>query len=243
MALGDATTAQPNTGGINWASIIPLLAGAGMDISSLIQGTDTKNAATAANLANPLIPLQGQALGQLGSFLTDPSSVLKDPAFQAAEQLGAENISRQAGAAGMAGSGNRLADLFKFGETAGLGYEQQRFDQLMGVLRPSPAAGQFFMQGQQGKQDTIADLLRQLFGGAGGASLLPSILKMITGGGGGGGDLTGINDSGGITAGGLDTGGTLGDLQPIDFGGGAGTGDFFTGGSGDMFQIIDQIGG
>lgn len=232
--MPDATIAYPvstigsqqtQAGGVDWGAILGSLGTAGLDIYNLISGKPTQTASTAANLANPLIPAQPQALGQLQQFLTDPSSVLKDPAFVAAEQLGAENISRQAGAAGMASSGNRLADLFKFGQTSGLAYEQQRFNQLMDVLRPSPQAGQFYLGGQGAKQQSIADLVHQLLGGAGGAGsgLISQIIKGFSGGGGGGFDLSGLDMSG--------ASGVAGDIGSVeipgyDFGGGSDIIDF-----------------
>jgi hypothetical protein len=244
--LSEATTAQPNStgGGIDWASIIPGLANAGLDLYSIFGKGPQNTINNAMNVADPRLPLQGQARDQLSAFLTDPSSVLKDPAFLAAENLGAENISRQAGAAGMANSGNRLADLFKYGETAGLNYEQQRFNQLMSILQPAnTGAANIALGGAQGKTSAISDLIKTLFGGAGGQvpGLASQLIKFFSGGGGP--DLTSLLTSGGINAGSLDTGGTLSDLQTIDYGGGSGLGDFFTGGSGDMFQMIDVLGG
>lgn len=244
MAIGDATTAQPNSP-VDWSAILGSLASGGLDIYNLVSGKPQQTASTAANIANPLIPAQPQALSQLQKFLTDPSSVLQDPAFQAAEQLGAENISRQAGAAGMASSGNRLADLFKFGQTAGLGYEQQRFNQLMDVLRPSPQAAQIYLGGQGAKQGSVADLIHQILGGAGGSvGLLPAIIKMLTGGGASGGaDLSTLLSQGGIDMAGLDAGGTLGDLASTTTPDTGLLDNFFTGGSGDVFQMIDVLGG
>jgi hypothetical protein len=250
--MADTTTAGTAT--IDWSSLIKNLSTSGLDIYSLLTGQDKNNANAAIQIADPILPAQGQALGQLQQFLTDPSKSLQDPAFQAVEQLGAENISRQAGAAGMGASGNRLADLFKFGETSGLQYENQKFNQLMDVLKGSPAAAGILTQGQRNQQNTIGDLLASLFGGGGVggiAQALPQLFKLLTGGGGTP-DLTSIIDKGGITGGGLDVGGSLGDIStPGDIAGSWGAGDFatgldpgwFQGGTGDIFQIVDTLGG
>jgi hypothetical protein len=145
-----------------------------------------------ASMADPWAPNRARYQGELNTFMTDPSSVLKDPAFLAAEGVGAENISRQAGAAGMSGSGNRLADLFKFGQSSALDFEQQKFKQLSdlaGVNAGSPvaAAGYDFLgKNMQGTNLStgLAGILNMLgLGGAGGSGL-QALLKMFGGGGG-----------------------------------------------------------
>jgi hypothetical protein len=185
----------------------------GLDLWNIISGKSQGAASTASNIASPTLPLQPQARTDMAAFMADPSSVLKDPAFLAAENLGAENISRQAGAAGMANSGNRLADLFKFGETSGLAYENQRYNQLLGLLQPSPAAGNMYLSGQQGKQGSIADLIKQMLGSAGSPGAIAQIIRMMSGGGG---------DSlpwGGPDQGSFDLSGVgVGDGTGIDFG-------------------------
>jgi hypothetical protein len=264
--------ADTTTGGgtIDWNSLLSGLSTAGLDIYSLLTGQDKKNSAAAIQIADPILPAQGQALGQLQQFLTDPSKSLQDPAFQAVEQLGAENISRQAGAAGMGASGNRLADLFKYGETSGLAYENQKFNQLMDVLKGSPSAAGILTQGQRNQQNTIGDLLASLFGGggvAGIASALPQLFKMLTGGGDGTdvGTGTGVPDLNTIidqaTGGGLEdtsgfwnqgpfgpdpTGISTGDQNIIsDSLGQGGFGDIFSFSSGgpDLGSIFSSIGG
>lgn len=234
MALPLATPYSGDSSGLNLGGV----AGAGLDIWSLLTGQSGKNANAAIKLADPIAPAQGQALGQLQQFLTDPSSVLKDPAFLAAENLGAENISRQAGAAGMASSGNRLADLFKFGQTAGLGYENQRFNQLMQVLQGSPAAAGILTAGQDAKTGQLGDLFQQLFGSSGGAAggLLGGLIKGILGGGGGGGggSIPGMGDLG---VGGGSTGFDIFGNDTLSGGYGPGYGD------NPMNDILSSMGG
>jgi len=223
----------------------------GLDIWSLLTGQDKSLANQAMQIAAPMLPLQGQALSQAGQFLTDPSSFLKDPAFQAAEQIGAENISRQAGAAGMASSGNRLADLFKYGTSMGLGFEQQKWQQLMDVLKGSPDAAKLLLGGQAAKQGTIGDLITRLLGGGGVSGLLGQLGGLFSGGGSdlfnapvdwsslGGGDFFSTPSAGDIFTGNVLGGGADQTLPGI-------IGDITGGGGGipDLSNIIkDVIGG
>ena len=88
------------------------------NIISLIMGTDKNNASTVANIADPFASQRPQYMDDLSAFMKDPSSIFNDPAFTAAEGVGAENIARTAGAAGMGNSGNKLASLYSFGESS-----------------------------------------------------------------------------------------------------------------------------
>lgn len=225
-------------------------------IISLISGlSGQKDWTTIANRADPWGPQRGQYQDQLNAFMQDPSSVLKDPAFLAAENLGAENISRQAGAAGMAGSGSRLADLFKFGQTQGAAFEQQKFNQLQelaGVNAGSPAAaagieakgletqGTNLATGLAGVIPMIAQLLGLAPTAAGG---LVSSLQKLFGGGGGTNPITDPNAPGFI--GPPDYSGVDTSIGPPDFSSvdtSIGPPDFsnlFGGGGGIDFSSID----
>ena len=261
MALGDATIAVPNSTG---SSQLPQDIGTILSLIGGIQGSGDLQ--KIAQTADPWGPQRGQYQTKLNDFMANPASIFTDPAFQAAENVGAENISRQAGAAGLASSGNRLAELFKFGQSSALDFEKQKFNELAdlaGVNAGSPVAaaglatgalqtqGQNLATGISGIIPLIASLLGlNTGGGLGGllGSAGSAIGKLF---GGGSPDLSTLLDQGGINAGSLDTGGTLGDLQTIDFGSGGGTvGDmapvldgFFQGGSGDIFQWTDTLGG
>jgi hypothetical protein len=257
--MPEATTAVPNTTG---TAQLPQDIGS---IISLITGlTGSPDANKIADSADPWAPNRQQYMDQLNAFMKDPGSIFTDPAFQAAQKVGAENISRQFGAAGMGASGNRLADLFSFGQSSALDFEKQRFNELSnlaGVNVGSPVAAAGLKLGNLQTQGSnlanglagVLPLLASLFGlntGGGLAGLAGSIGKLF-GGGGGGIDISKLLDQGGITAGGLDTGGTLGDIMtPGDVAGVSGPGDFgsvldgfFQGGSGDIFQMTDVIGG
>lgn len=205
-------------------------------IISLISGlSGTSGYNKLAAMADPWAQNRPQYQTELNKFMADPSSIFQDPAFQAAQQVGAENISRQAGAAGMAGSGNRLADLFSFGQSQALGFENQKFNQLAqlaGVNAGSPvAAAQIGAQGLQTQGTNLATglagvipMILQMLGMGGQGGGLGGIISQLFGGGGlgsgvVGGDLTGI---GGLTSGDLTgVGGLIGDL-----GGGDGLGGF-----------------
>ena len=181
--MPDTTTP---TSTIDWSSLIKNLATAGLDLNSILKNQGPNEAANAIKIADPILPAQGQALDQLQQFLTDPSFIFKDPAFQAAEKVGAENISRQAGAAGMGYSGNRLADLFTYGQSSGLQFENQKFNQLMQILKGSPDAAKIYQTGQDTKKGSIGDLIASLLGAGGNlAGPLSSLFKMLTGGGDG----------------------------------------------------------
>lgn len=217
--MADATTAQP----VGSNTQLPLDIGS---IISLITGiTGNSGATSIAQSADPWAPNRGAYMDQLNAFMKDPSSVLKDPAFTAAENVGAENISRQAGAAGMANSGNRLADLFTFGQTAGLNFENQKFQQLQqlaGVNAGSPVAAAGLQLGALQNQGTnlttglagVLPMIMQLLGlggGTPGAGGLVSMLQNMFGGGGGS-----INPDGSINWGSTGTG-------PADASGGPGS--------------------
>ena len=241
--MADATTANPNQTTQDIGSIISLIMGL----------TGSPDANKFAQMADPWAPNRPKYQTELNTFMDNPASIFTDPAFQAAENLGAENISRQAGAAGMAGSGNRLADLFKFGQTSGLEFEKQRFNELedlAGVNAGSPVAAAKLLLDNLKNQGTnlttglsgVLPMLLQLLGiggGSGGGGLVNVIKKMF----GGGTDLSTLLDQGGINAGNLDVGGTLGDLESGTTGDSGLLDNFFTGGSGDVFQMIDVLGG
>lgn len=151
-----------------------------------------------ANRADPWGPNRERYQGELNAFMTDPSSIFQDPAFQAAQRVGSENISRQAGAAGMSASGNRLADLFRFGQSSGLDFERQRFGELAnlaGVNAGSPAAAAGIQAHGLQTQGTnlasglggILPMIMQLLGmgGGSGAGGMGDIISRLFGGGGG----------------------------------------------------------
>jgi hypothetical protein len=202
--MADATTAFPNTTGTaqlptDIASIISLITG--------LTGSDKANAI--AQGADPWGPQRSQYQTQLNAFMKDPSSIFTDPAFQAAQRVGAENISRQAGAAGMGASGNRLADLFSFGQSSALDFEKQRFNELSdlaGVNAGSPVAAAGLQLGNLQTQGSnlangiagVIPLIASLLGlnTSGGLAGLAGSIGKLFGGSGDGFDLSGLDMSG-----------------------------------------------
>jgi hypothetical protein len=145
-----------DTGGIN---ITP------QDIAALYglihggTGGATSDANKVADAADPYRSQRAQWQQPIVDLMKDPSSILKDPAFQASLNLGLENTSRAAGAAGMGLSGNRLADLQKYGQSAGYSAIQTKLknlEDLAGVNSGSPAAAAKAIE--QGKTNTMADV-------------------------------------------------------------------------------------
>src|SRR5262249_35182888 len=135
--------------------------------------------------------------------LQNPAAIFNDPAFRAAEGVGAENVARLSGAAGMGNSGNKLADLFKFGTSFAMDFRNQKINQLLQMLQGSPKAAALEGSETAGQEKTIGDLIATLFGGGGVGGVfnkLPNLWKLISGGDGGGG-------FGGTPAPGTDPGG------------------------------------
>ena len=181
--MADATTANPNQLTQDIGSILSLITGL----------TGNKDFKDIAKIADPWGPQRSQYQDQLNAFMKDPGSIFTDPAFQAAQRVGAENISRQAGAAGMGSSGNRLADLFSFGQSSALDFEKMKFNelsQLAGVNAGSPADAAKIIEDALKTQGTnlttgitglISSILSGLVPGAAGG--LAGIIQKIIGGG------------------------------------------------------------
>ncbi len=189
---------SPSTGsGLDYGAILSALAAAGIDISNLANNKAPHVGQTAANIADPWGKQRGQYQDQLNAFMKDPSSVLKDPAFTSSLNLGLEGVQRSADASGMGLSGNTLAALQNYGQTAGYNAENNKFTQLAelaGVNAGSPtAAANAYLGGQGNQAQTTSGLLQALLGGSGSSGLIGQVIpliKQILGGGGGGGSGT-----------------------------------------------------
>jgi hypothetical protein len=238
--MADATTGSNLTPG----------QGIGTDIAgiiSLIQslgGKDASNASQVAHIADPFMDQRPQYQQQMQQFMSDPSAIFNDPAFKAAQSVGGEAVARNAGAAGMGNSGNKLASLFSFGQSSALDFEKMKYNELLpltGATTGNPGAAAFATQmGQQNQQKGISAGLA----GIGGiidalvkaglpAGLAKQIGEMFGGGSGvTSGDITGygLTDPG-TASGGL--GGALTDTNAV-------TGDMS---SGDVNIINDIFGG
>jgi hypothetical protein len=123
-------------------------------------GGAASDANKAADAADPYRSQRAQWQQPIIDLMKDPSSILKDPTFQASLNLGLENTSRAAGAAGMGLSGNRLADLQKYGQSAGYSAIQTKLknlEDLAGVNSGSPAAAAKALEtGATNKQKDLA---------------------------------------------------------------------------------------
>ncbi|MGH7782235.1 MAG: hypothetical protein ACREO5_00095 [Candidatus Binatia bacterium] len=234
--MSDTTTTDPtktNPVGSDLTAIYDFIKG--------VTGGNTSDANKVADAADPYRGQRSQWFDPLKNLVNDPSSIFKDPAFNASLNLGLEGVSRQAGAAGMSASGNRLADLEKYGQTQASSFYNTRLTQLMklaGVDSGSPAAAAQAIQQGQGNRDSgigagitaIDSILKQVFPQGVPAAISALVKKIFPGSGvdavgGVGGDQSGGADLGGyndLAPGGVDSVGGIGGDQS----GGADLGGF-----------------
>ena len=107
---------------------------------------------TAASLADPFAEQRPQYQQQLAKLMSDPGSLATSPLYKFAQEQGLEAVNRTAAAKGQLGSGNRLADLTRYGQ----GLAGQQFFQMAPLLgrfagadTSSPAAaGSAYAYGQ-----------------------------------------------------------------------------------------------
>ena len=116
---------------------------------------------TAASLADPFAEQRPQYQNQLAKLMSDPGSLATSPLYKFAQEQGLEAINRTAGARGQLGSGNRLADLTRFG--AGLAGENffkmaPLLGRFAGADTSSPAAaGSAYAYGQGKAMDAFSN--------------------------------------------------------------------------------------
>lgn len=150
--MPDATTAQP-TDGTGGGTIISGL----IDFFNSISGKTGAQQTGAAAAADPFASQRRQYQTQLLDIMKNTSSIFSDPAFQAAESQGMGAISRQFGAQGMGGSGNKTAELFKYGTSFGLDFFKNQRDALMqmaGVNAGSPGTAGAILAGSPEKTNS-----------------------------------------------------------------------------------------
>lgn len=119
---------------------------------SAIEGERASLPSNISELADPFINERKQYTMQLSDLMRDPSSIAETPAYQFAFDQGAEAINRNLAAKGLRGSGQRLAELTKFGQ----GLASQQFFNMAdllgkqsGIYSQQPgAAGQAALQGR-----------------------------------------------------------------------------------------------
>ncbi len=105
--------------------------------------SDSGSSGTAASLADPFAPERAKYQNELSKLVSDPSSFFNSGLFKASTDYGIQAINRSAAARKQLTSGNRLAELLKYGQATGA---QNYFDQanllslLSGATTGSPAA-------------------------------------------------------------------------------------------------------
>jgi hypothetical protein len=172
-----------------------------LDPSTSNKGGPANQGAAAA--ADPFASQRPQYQQQLSSLMADPSSVSKLPGYQFQLDQGVQAVDRAAGAKGMLGSGNRLAELMHYGQGLAsdfYGKQVSTLSQLSGANIGSPAAAAGIIGQQQGAAAAGGAQLGSLIGqnagamgswlgdlmGSGGASSGESMPWSM----GGGGDMS-----------------------------------------------------
>ena len=154
---GAAPTALTGT----MAPVTPLTSQAGpMNAQNLPDWASTVGS-RAASLADPFAEQRPQYQQQLAKLMSDPGSLATSPLYKFAQEQGLEAVNRTAGARGQLGSGNRLADLTRYGQ----GLAGQQFFQMAPLLgrfagadTSSPAAaGSAYAYGQGKAMDAFSN--------------------------------------------------------------------------------------
>ena len=116
---------------------------------------------TAASLADPFAEQRPQYQQQLAKLMSDPGSLATSPLYKFAQEQGLEAVNRTAGARGQLGSGNRLADLTRFGTgLAGENFFKMAplLGRFAGADTSSPAAaGSAYAYGQGKAMDAFSN--------------------------------------------------------------------------------------
>lgn len=133
------------------------------------QGWESRNVGnTASRMADPFAPERFNYQNQLRKLMEKPGDFASSPTYKFAFDQGLDAVNRKAAASGMLGSGNRLAELTRFGQ----GLASQQFfpqanllAQLSGATTGSPAAAGLAYSGAIGRgqdQESMASLARSL---------------------------------------------------------------------------------
>jgi len=140
---------------------------------------------------------QAKYRGQLATLMDNPGSMESSPVYQAMLDQGTNAVNRTAAAKGMLGSGNRLGDLMKMGQSTASQYyfpQQQALASLSGVQGDSAqrtlGAGSL-IQGQTAQNEMQTGMLKELMKGFGVQTPQDQLLAAMTGRSGG--DATGSN--------------------------------------------------
>jgi len=92
------------------------------------------------NIADPFSSQRGQYQQQLSKLMSDPSTFYQSPVYKAMYDQGLEAVNRTAAAKKMLGSGNRLADLVKYGQGAAAGQFFNQANLLAGLSGSAPGS-------------------------------------------------------------------------------------------------------
>lgn len=162
-----------NSGGGGGAGTPSFSVGFGNGGSYTGYGGGSLSAAQIREIADPFYSQRSQYQTQLSNLMANPSSFLSSPLVQAMNANGIEAINRTAAAKKQLNSGNRLADLMKFGQgNAASQYfnQAQLLGGLSGAAPGSPAsaasntvslASLANNQGQQNQAQQQQDQLRR----------------------------------------------------------------------------------
>ena len=116
---------------------------------------------TAASFADPFAEQRPQYQQQLAKLMSDPGSLATSPLYKFAQEQGLEAVNRTAGARGQLGSGNRLADLTRYGTgLAGENFFKMAplLGRFAGADTSSPAAaGSAYAYGQGKAMDAFSN--------------------------------------------------------------------------------------
>lgn len=142
-------------------------------------GQQTGLAKEMMSQANPFGPYRAQYAGQLGSLMSNPTSFLQNPLYQASLDQGMQAVTRGMGP--MIGSGNEAAALMKYGQSSAwseLTSQEKFLAELAGAnITPNfGAAAEMFGAGAGstgiglGGIGSLFDTFMGMFGGGGGAA-------------------------------------------------------------------------
>lgn len=136
-------TSSPATGGVGVSFGTGSVSGSGTGVTSSGTPSGSLTSQQIQQIADPFASQRGQYQTQLSSLMANPSSFLSSPLVSAMNANGLEAINRTAAAKHQLNSGNRLADLMKYGQgnTASQFFNQaQLLGNLSGAAPGSPAS-------------------------------------------------------------------------------------------------------
>ena len=157
------------------------------------QQGNTKDAyGNAINLITTPSPDQQKYRNQLSDLVSNPGSMTSSPVYQAMVDQGLNAVNRTAAANGMLNSGNRLADLTKFGQQTASQYyfpQANLLTSLSGVPGDQSAralGAQAVIGGQSAQNQLSTQMLSDLMGGFGAQTPQQQLISALLGNNGSG---------------------------------------------------------